>query len=154
MGRGSEPITVLKFRTMHPCRRAVIGGNEDYNGEDRRVSHKRADDPRLTRLGRLLRTFSIDELPQLVNVARGEMSLVGPRPELPHVVAGYEPWQLKRLVVRPGLTGYWQTKARNQGPMHTNTQYDCDYVDDLSLSTDVKILASTLPAILGEQRGH
>lgn len=151
VGRAGETFTVLKFRTMHPCRRIDDG---DFDGADRRINHKRADDPRLTRYGRLLRTFSLDELPQLVNVARGEMSLVGPRPELPNVVEAYEPWQYQRLMVRPGLTGFWQTKARNAGPMHENTQFDVDYVNELSLATDVKILSSTLPAILGEQRGH
>jgi lipopolysaccharide/colanic/teichoic acid biosynthesis glycosyltransferase len=138
VGLGGRPFTVYKFRTM-------------LRGVAQR--HKDPDDPRHTRIGRLLRRTSLDELPQLVNVLRGDMSLVGPRPELTQIVAGYEPWQHARHLVRPGLTGYWQTRARRLGPMHHHTLMDIQYLHDLSAWTDVRLLAATVPAVLWRQRG-
>jgi lipopolysaccharide/colanic/teichoic acid biosynthesis glycosyltransferase len=116
----------------------------------RRQTHKSPDDPRHTGLGRFLRTSSIDELPQLVNVLRGELSLVGPRPELPEVVEHYEPWQYERHRVKPGITGLWQvTERADDKPMHAHVDTDLRYVDSLSALTDARILLLTLPVLLG-----
>ncbi len=146
VGQGGRPFTVYKFRSMRPDRRATTPAEPP--GEERRVDHKSPDDPRLVPLGRRLRSASLDELPQLFNVLRGEMSLVGPRPELPSVVARYEPWQHRRHEVKPGLTGLWQIKARGDVPMHEGTELDLDYVDQVSLGTDLRILMRTPMALL------
>lgn len=149
VGLHGEVFDVLKFRTMRPCRRRqridVL--------HDRRRSHKSDVDPRHTRVGRLLRRYSLDELPQLVNVLRGEMSIVGPRPELVDVVASYPAPLHRRHVVKPGLTGLWQVSARSHGPMHENGQWDLAYVERLSLRTDLAIIARTPAAMLGAQPG-
>ncbi len=150
VGQGGREFTCIKFRTMHPDRRQQDQGTAA--GLERRVTHKSAADPRLTWLGRLLRMTSVDELPQLVNVLRGEMSLVGPRPELPSVVARYAPWQHRRHDVKPGMTGLWQVTARADTAMHEATEIDLDYLDRVSLKTDLAILARTIPALL-TQRG-
>jgi lipopolysaccharide/colanic/teichoic acid biosynthesis glycosyltransferase len=150
VGRGGRPFTVLKFRTMLPDRRAT---RLEFVGEDRRQTHKTLADPRHTRVGRFLRKWSLDELPQLVNVLRGEMSLVGPRPELPHIVERYQPWEHARHAVRPGLTGFWQTTARSDGPMKDFTHLDLEYVRTISFATDVRLLLATPLAALGAQKG-
>ena len=143
-GRDGEPFDVMKFRTMRADRRM----SRDPVAEDRRVTHKSDEDPRHTDLGRRLRKWSLDELPQLWNVVRGEMSLVGPRPELVDIVARYEPWQHQRHLVRPGLTGLWQISRRGEGLMHLYTDIDLEYVATVSLRTDLKILMRTIPAAL------
>jgi lipopolysaccharide/colanic/teichoic acid biosynthesis glycosyltransferase len=148
--RGTS-FRMFKFRTMLPDRR---GGQLPFVGPDRRLTHKSSDDPRHVPVGRWLRKWSLDELPQLLNVVRGEMSLVGPRPELMHVVHDYEPWQHLRHQVKPGLTGLWQVSQRGDGLMHEHTTIDLIYVDRLSLSTDLTILVRTVPAALGLRRGQ
>ena len=144
IGVDGEPFEVLKFRTMRPDRRAqcldVI--------HDRRRTHKSEEDPRHTTVGRVLRRYGLDELPQLVNVLRGEMSVVGPRPELDLVVEGYPPALHQRHFVKPGLTGLWQVSARGGGPMHENGQWDLAYVGRVSLRTDLQILAMTPRALI------
>ncbi len=133
-------------RSGHERRRAERRGTST----DRRLTHKSANDPRHTRLGRFLRTSSLDELPQLINVVRGEMSLVGPRPELAEIVARYEPWQHARHQVKPGITGLWQvTDRQHDDVMHHHVETDLDYLDQLSAATDLRILALTLPTVLG-----
>ena len=109
VGRHGVSFDVLKFRTMLPDRRRA---DVPISFPDRRCTHKSGADPRHTPVGRFLRRWSLDELPQLVNVARGQMSLIGPRPELASVVARYQPWQHERHDVKPGLTGLWQVTAR------------------------------------------
>jgi lipopolysaccharide/colanic/teichoic acid biosynthesis glycosyltransferase len=150
VGLGGRHFTVLKFRTMLPDRRR---GGAGWDGIDRRVTHKTTADPRHTRVGRFLRRWSLDELPQLLNVLRGDMSLVGPRPELPHIVEGYQPWEHARHAVRPGLTGFWQTTARADGPMKEFTHLDLEYVRTISFVTDVRLLLATPLAALGAQKG-
>jgi len=147
--RGKE-FTVYKLRTMRHDRRAA---RLPFNGPDRRVNHKSADDPRHTKLGRRLRKWSIDEIPQIWNVALGHMSLVGPRPELPEIVAKYEPWQHERHETKPGMTGLWQVTARGEIPMHEATDIDVAYVRDISFVGDMKIVLSTIPAMLRKQQG-
>lgn len=149
IGVDGEPFEVLKFRTMRPDRR---GQRLDVI-HDRRRTHKSDNDPRHTRIGRVLRRHSLDELPQLLNVLRGEMSVVGPRPELDSVVEQYPQALHQRHYVKPGLTGLWQVSARGSGPMHENGQWDLAYVDRVSLRTDLQILAMTPRALLGDTAG-
>lgn len=150
VGRFGEEFTVYKLRTMRHDRRVT---EADFTGPDRRVNHKSPADPRHTPLGRFLRKWSIDEIPQLWNVALGQMSLIGPRPELPYLVARYEQWQHMRHETRPGMTGLWQVSARGDIPMHEATELDIDYVRNLSFTMDLKILILTLPAMLGMRKG-
>ena len=149
IGADGEPFEVLKFRTMRPDRRAqrldVI--------RDRRRTHKSDADPRHTTVGRFLRRCSLDELPQLFNVLRGEMSMVGPRPELDSIVEQYPTALHQRHFVKPGLTGLWQVSARGCGPMHENGQWDLAYIGRVSLRTDLQILARTPRALVGENAG-
>ncbi len=149
IGADGQPFEVLKFRTMSPDRR---GQRLDVI-HDRRQTHKSDNDPRHTRVGRVLRRYSLDELPQLLNVLRGEMSVVGPRPELDSVVEQYPPALHQRHYVKPGLTGLWQVSARGSGPMHENGQWDLAYVQRVSLRTDLQILTRTPRALLGENVG-
>jgi lipopolysaccharide/colanic/teichoic acid biosynthesis glycosyltransferase len=149
VGLGGRPFDVYKFRTMrHDRRRRQVPVTHE-----RRTNHKRSDDPRHTRVGRLLREWSLDELPQLWNVLQGEMSLVGPRPELVELVERYEPWQHRRHAVKPGLTGLWQVSARGDGPMQLHCDLDIAYVESVSLRTDLGLLARTIPALLA-RRGY
>ena len=151
IGRDGEPLTLRKFRTMHPDRREP--GSTTFAGEDRRRTHKHANDPRLTRVGKVLRTWSLDELPQLFDVLSGRLSVVGPRPELPEIVARYEPWQHARHAVKPGITGLWQIKARGNGEMHEHTEFDIAYAQCVTFLSDLKILLLTIPAVLAH-RGY
>ena len=152
VGLDGKVFKVIKFRSMEPDRRA--GEPPAFVGKDRRINHKSEDDPRLTPVGRFIRKWSLDELPQLWNVLLGHMSLVGPRPEMVQIVERYEPWQHARHQVKPGVTGLWQISARGEVPMHEATHIDLEYVDSISLATDLRILAKTLPAALGSRTGH
>lgn len=149
VGRGGREFDVFKFRTMKQDRRRQHAPVP----QDRRRIHKSEDDPRHTAVGRFLRRWSLDELPQLWNVLRGEMSLVGPRPELIEVVARYEPWQHRRHAVKPGLTGEWQVSRRGSGMMHLHTDVDLEYVDAVGPVRDLEILLRTVPATIS-RRGH
>lgn len=149
VGLDGQEFDVLKFRTMRPDRRSL---RLDVI-HDRRRTHKSDRDPRHTVIGRALRRSSLDELPQLFNVLRGEMSIVGPRPELVSVVEMYPPALHHRHHVKPGLTGLWQISARGAGPMHENGQWDLAYVQQVSLRTDLRIMARTPAAIMGEHGG-
>ena len=112
------------------------------------LAPQKINDRRITRIGRLLRKFSLDELPQLINVLKGEMSLVGPRPEMPFIVKKYEDWQRRRLDVKPGITGLWQIIGRKNLLLHENLQYDFYYIRNQSLISDIAILLKTIPGIL------
>ena len=150
VGMGGRVFTVYKLRTMLPDRRTSF---QPFKGPEKRISHKRPDDPRITQVGRFLRKWSLDELPQLVNVLRGDMSLVGPRPELVDIVVKYQPWQHRRHSVKPGITGLWQVSERGERMMHQATEVDTDYVDNLSPILDLRILAVTPFAALGRRTG-
>ncbi len=145
IGRNGIQFTVFKFRTMLPDRRRA---DVPIAFPDRRRTHKSANDPRHTSLGRFLRRWSLDELPQLFNIVKGQMSLIGPRPELPSVVANYEPWQHRRHDVKPGLTGLWQVVARGGGPMELRTDLDVKYVQSISFKLDLRILRATMSALI------
>ncbi len=151
VGLRGRPFTMYKFRTMRLDRRVA---RRAFAGADRRVRHKSEADPRLVPLGRFMRKWSLDEIPQLFNVLLGDMSLVGPRPELVEIVRQYEPWQHRRHEVRPGITGLWQISDRANGVMHEQTALDLPYLELISFATDCKIIAQTVPAALWRQRGH
>jgi lipopolysaccharide/colanic/teichoic acid biosynthesis glycosyltransferase len=155
-GRYGQPFTLIKFRTMLPDRRRAGSGlaHGAYAGPDRRLQHKVLTDPRHTPLGRILRKWSLDELPQLFNVVRGDMSLVGPRPELIEIVDRYEPWQRGRHLVKPGITGLWQVSMRGSGIMHEHTDVDLRYVERVTAAGDCRILLATIPAVLGMRPGQ
>jgi lipopolysaccharide/colanic/teichoic acid biosynthesis glycosyltransferase len=148
VGHLGRVFTLYKLRTMKADRRT---DGTPFVGADRRVSHKTPDDPRITPLGRFLRKWSLDELPQLWNVIRGDMSLVGPRPELPEIVIGYETWQHRRHSAKPGLTGSWQISERGNAPLHECTALDIEYVNRLRFTEDVKILVLTPVAVLARR---
>ncbi|MBF6558006.1 MAG: sugar transferase [Acidimicrobiales bacterium] len=146
VGLHGRPFTVYKFRTMVPdaeARYAEIAKLSDTRG----AAFKMANDPRVTPLGRFLRTASLDELPQLWNVLRGEMSLVGPRPAPPREVEGYDIWHRRRLSAKPGITGLWQIEARFDEDFDDRAQLDLRYIDNWSLALDFKILVRTIPAV-------
>jgi lipopolysaccharide/colanic/teichoic acid biosynthesis glycosyltransferase len=149
VGRGGRRFTMVKFRTMLPDRRV----SQSFQAVDRRTCHKRDDDPRHTKVGRWIRKTSLDELPQLWNVIKGDMALVGPRPELPSVVERYEPWQHTRHEIRPGLTGLWQISNRAGGLANEGVHLDLDYMQKLSLVTDCKIVLRTVLVVI-QRTGH
>ena len=145
VGRFNQPFMLYKFRTMEHDRRQ---DKLPFVGTERRVTHKSAGDPRITPLGRLLRSTRIDELPQLFNVVKGDLSLVGPRPELASVVVSeYQPWQYRRHAVKPGLTGLWQVSDRGDLRLHECTEMELAYLDQVSLATDLRIILLTIPAM-------
>lgn len=151
VGLNGEVFNVLKFRTMGVNRRF----EKHSVNQDNRVTHKSDEDPRHTKIGRILRSLSLDELPQLINILRGEMSVVGPRPELESVVANKYPENLnQRHLVRPGLVGLWQIYARGNGPMHENGEWDLEYIEKISLLTDIAIVCKTPGAMFGANKGN
>ncbi|MFD9130431.1 sugar transferase [Kitasatospora sp. NPDC059571] len=151
-GRHGRPFAMLKFRTMHHgahAARAALAPQNEAGGHLFKLRH----DPRVTRVGRLLRRLSLDELPQLVNVLRGEMSLVGPRPLLLED-SGYTGRARDRLLVAPGLTGLWQVRGRSNLPWEEMLRLDLHYVENLSLRLDLGILLRTVPAVLTGRGAH
>ncbi len=147
VGENGRLFTMLKFRSMvvdaEKRRLEVVQTTGDGT-----VIHKQVDDPRVTRVGRFLRRTSLDELPQLFNVLRGDMSLVGPRPELPFLVERYEPWQRQRFAVPPGMTGWWQVNGRSERLMHLHTEDDLYYIRNYSPLLDLQILWRTVGVVL------
>lgn len=137
VGRDGELFDIYKFRSMHT------------NAPKYGMSPSTSSDPRVTRIGRFLRATSLDELPQLANVLLGNMSLVGPRPEMPFIVEGYNVAQRQRLQVLPGMTGPWQLSPCRVFPIHQNLHYDLWYIENRTLSLDLLILARTLFAMRG-----
>jgi exopolysaccharide biosynthesis polyprenyl glycosylphosphotransferase len=148
VGHHGVPFTLLKFRTMIDGAERLRPGLEPANEHGGGPLFKMRRDPRITRLGRLLRRTSLDELPQLVNVLRGEMSLVGPRPPLPEEVARYGVVELRRLAVRPGLTGLWQVSGRSELSWDEGLALDLAYADNWSVTGDLDVLARTVRAVL------
>jgi exopolysaccharide biosynthesis polyprenyl glycosylphosphotransferase len=150
IGEHGQRFKMIKFRSMYQDaeKRWQEVAQRDACG---RLIHKSSDDPRITSLGRKLRRTSLDELPQLFNVLWGEMSLVGPRPEMPYIAAEYEPWQWQRFRVPPGMTGWWQVNGRSEKPMHLHTEDDLYYIQNYSFWLDVRILMRTVVVVLS---GH
>lgn len=151
VGRLGATFTMLKFRTMCVDAEARLAELAPREGH---VLFKMACDPRVTRVGAFLRRYSLDELPQLINVVRGEMALVGPRPCLPSELAKYDDDPLRRLVVRPGLTGLWQVSGRSDLSWEESVRLDLDYVDNWSLGRDLAIVARTVRAVLGHSGAY
>lgn len=147
VGRSGRPFTIYKFRTMQSDADAQKVLYLDLNEADGPY-FKLQSDPRVTRVGRSLRRFSIDELPQVLNVLLGTMSLVGPRPALPSEVCDYPDWVRRRLAVRPGLTGLWQVSGRFLLSFPEGANLDVTYVDEWSLALDLRILARTPRVVL------
>lgn len=152
IGRGGVPFTMFKFRSMYDRssdehhRHAVaawLAGTPSSPG-----GYKSEYDPRITRMGKVIRTLSIDELPQLINVVKGDMSLVGPRPSMAYEREKYEEWYFERETVRPGITGLWQVSGRARLSAPEMIALDVEYVRRSSLLLDLKILAKTLPAMI------
>ncbi len=147
VGEQGRLFPMLKFRTMVPGAENLLHLVEHYDNQGNLI-HKQAGDPRVTQVGRFLRRTSLDELPQLLNTLRGEMSLVGPRPELPYLVNLYAPWQRRRFSVPQGITGWWQVNGRSDKPMHLHTGDDLYYIDHYSLLLDVYILFKTIGVVI------
>ncbi|MFJ8588897.1 sugar transferase [Streptomyces sp. NPDC093595] len=147
VGRDGKPFPMWKFRTMVVDADRLQGDLAAVNEHDGHMFKLRRD-PRVTPLGRFLRRCSLDELPQLVNVLLGHMSLVGPRPPLPEEVARYDPVELRRLSVKPGLTGLWQVSGRSDLSWHETVSLDLRYVDNWSPAWDITVMARTIRAVL------
>jgi exopolysaccharide biosynthesis polyprenyl glycosylphosphotransferase len=140
LGQHARPFSMYKFRSM---RVGVTQGSP---------AMKRAHDPRVTRIGKFIRQTSLDEIPQLFNVIKGDMSLVGPRPELPAVVRDYyQSWQYARFTVPQGATGWWQINGRSSRPMHLHTDDDLYYIRHYSLLMDVRIMLRTIPVVIKQE---
>lgn len=148
VGEGGRLFDMYKFRSM------VVNADKHEHtllkrdAEGRLVHEKTKDDPRVTRIGRFIRRTSIDELPQLLNILKGDMSLVGPRPELPSLVEHYEMWQRRRFAVPQGLTGWWQVNGRSDKPTHMKVEDDLYYIQNYSLLLDLQIMLKTVWVVL------
>ncbi len=159
-GRWGREFVMLKFRSMYvdadqevhrKFATQYINGSRTTGGNDTRGNlpvFKPANDKRISRVGKWLRRTSLDELPQFFNVLKGDMSVVGPRPELPVLVEQYEPWQRVRFAVPQGITGWWQVNGRSDKPMHLNTEDDIYYVRHFSLLLDIQIILKTVWVML------
>jgi len=145
VGRNGKTFRMIKFRSMMHDRRS---DNADFDGSDRRQTHKSLNDPRHTPVGRFIRKWSLDELPQLFNVVKGDMSLVGPRPELVRVAQAHNLVDHPRHLVRPGITGLWQVSRERSALLHENVHIDTEYVAHVTFLGDVKILLRTVGAVL------
>ena len=153
VGLRGRPFTILKFRTMRSgADRDVASLRSQHGVED--LMFKLKDDPRVTRVGRWLRRFSLDELPQLFNVIKGDMSIVGPRPPLPEEVARYEDWHFDRLEVPPGVTGLWQISGRADLSFDECVQLDVFYIENWSLVYELFILGKTIPVLLSRRGAY
>jgi exopolysaccharide biosynthesis polyprenyl glycosylphosphotransferase len=153
IGRGGRPFTFIKLRSMVRDADRKRQHLDHLNEADGPV-FKIARDPRITPIGRFLRTTSLDEVPQFWNVLRGDMSLVGPRPPIAEEVAQYEPWQLRRLDVRPGITCLWQISGRSRIGFQEWMRLDLEYIKHQSLPLDIKILLRTIPAVLSREGAY
>lgn len=164
-GLNGSPFRLYKFRTMNnhsgdePHRtyaQDFIRGkaNGNGNGKNGKPVYKLVEDPRVTSMGRFLRRTSLDELPQFINVLRGEMSVVGPRPHTSYEVDHYQDWHWRRLTIKPGLTGLWQVSGRSAVPFDEMVKLDLRYIDNWSLVLDSKIILRTLPVMLSGDGGY
>jgi len=152
-GLGGRRFVLLKFRSMVVNADELLADLSELN-EAEAPLFKMRNDPRCTKLGRWMRMFSMDELPQLWNILCGDMSLVGPRPPLPQEVEQYQPWQRRRLRMRPGLTCLWALEGRSQLRFERLTRLDLLYIDNWSVWLDLKILLKTIPTVLSGRGAH
>ncbi|MAK42842.1 MAG: multidrug MFS transporter [Spongiibacter sp.] len=147
VGKNGEQFSIYKFRSM--CTdRALHRQVESMSGDRDGICKKFVNDPRVTRVGQFIRKYSIDELPQLINVLRGEMSMIGPRPALPAEVAQYSEYQRGRLKALPGISGLWQVSGRADLNFDQQVELDLQYIRQQSLATDLRIALKTVPAVL------
>ena len=150
VGKNGKIFDMYKFRSM------VVNAEElkeklAHQNEMSGPMFKMKDDPRVTKVGKFIRKTSLDELPQLWNVLKGDMSLVGPRPSLPKEVKQFEKWMYKRLTVKPGLTCYWQVSGRNNIDFEDWMKLDCRYVDERNLWIDIKLIFKTVGVLFGDK---
>ena len=153
VGKNGKEFDMYKFRSM------VVNAEElkeklAAQNEMSGPMFKMKDDPRVTKVGKFIRKTSIDELPQLLNVLKGDMSLVGPRPSLPKEVAQFEDWMYRRLEVKPGLTCYWQVSGRNNIDFEDWMNLDIKYVDERNLWIDIKLIFKTVGVLFGDKNAH
>jgi lipopolysaccharide/colanic/teichoic acid biosynthesis glycosyltransferase len=148
VGENGRLFKMIKFRTMVENADQLRHLIDTVDEKGRVVQIKTPDDPRITRLGRFLRRTSLDEWPNFYNVLKGEMSLVGPRPEMPYLVDKYALWQRKRFAVPQGMTGWWQVNGRSDKPMYQHTEEDLYYVQHYSLWLDLQIIGKTVWVVL------
>ncbi|MEX2159806.1 MAG: sugar transferase [Dehalococcoidia bacterium] len=159
IGRGERLFTMIKFRTMYDgaddrlhresVHRTANGIRTETS--DGKLAFKSLEDPRITRVGKVLRAWSLDELPQLFNTLRGEMSVVGPRPALEYELPYYKTWHRRRFEVLPGITGLWQVKRKDQETFDDMMRLDVEYAQSCSVWNDIKLIAMTIPAIVRER---
>lgn len=147
VGKGGKVFTFYKFRSMVVDAEDKLKDLMDQNEMDK-IAFKMKNDPRITKVGRILRKTSIDELPQLINILNGTMSFVGPRPPLPSEVEKYNPYHMQRLAVKGGLTCYWQINGRSNIGFDEWVELDIKYINEMSLWTDLKIMFKTIHAVL------
>ncbi|HEY8489598.1 MAG TPA: sugar transferase, partial [Dehalococcoidia bacterium] len=156
LGKDRRPFTVLKFRSMyvdadeavHRWAVRQFAAGRPVAVVDGKPQYKPSDDPRITRVGRFIRTTGLDELPQLINVIRGEMSLVGPRPAIPYELEHYQEWHYRRFAVPPGITGLWQVRRGPETSLEDMVRQDVEYIQSVSPWLDLKILLATVPVVL------
>ncbi|MBS6503451.1 MAG: exopolysaccharide biosynthesis polyprenyl glycosylphosphotransferase [Clostridium sp.] len=153
VGLHGKEFKIYKFRSMVDGAEALKKSIEHKN-EMSGPMFKVRGDPRITKIGRFIRKTSIDELPQLINVLKGEMSLVGPRPSLPSEVEKFEAWMLKRLEVKPGLTCYWQVSGRNNICFEDWMKLDIDYVNNRNMQLDIKLIFKTIILLFGDKNAY
>ncbi len=152
-GKSMKPFRIYKFRSMcvdADARMSEMMKDNEQTGH----AFKIKDDPRITRVGKVIRKFSIDELPQLINIIKGDMSLVGPRPILTFQMEECSRYEQQRLIVQPGLTCYWQISGRANIAWAEWIEMDLDYIEDMSLWTDLKIIVKTIPAVLDREGAY
>ena len=153
IGKDGKPFKIYKFRSMIQNADHMIAQLEDQN-EIKGAMFKIKDDPRITKIGHFIRAHSLDELPQLINVLKGDMSLVGPRPALPSEVAEYTAYDKLRLKVMPGCTGLWQVTARNDADFDEMVELDIDYINNSSFFYDLGIIFKTIGVVIKPNSGY
>ncbi len=154
VGKDGSHFTCWKFRSMVVDAEAIKNMLSDSNEISDGPTFKIRQDPRITRLGKWIRKFSVDELPQLWNVVSGDMTLVGPRPPIPSEVAEYSSYEMQRLAVVPGITCLWQISGRSELPFTDQVRLDLEYIDNRSVLTDLLILIRTVPAVLSARGAY
>lgn len=153
VGLGGKPFTMYKFRTMYAGAEEQLDSILTLESVDNSI-YKRKDDPRVTLVGRFLRRWSLDELPQFWNVLKGDMSLVGPRPEEARIAALYDEWHRRRFAVKPGMTGPMQVHGRANLTLDRRVQLEIEYIEQFSIRRDIMLLIQTIPAVLKGEGAH
>jgi lipopolysaccharide/colanic/teichoic acid biosynthesis glycosyltransferase len=154
IGLDGKPFTMLKFRSMVENADKQLPDLDDLNEIDGGVLFKIRNDPRVTGVGRIIRRYSIDELPQFINVLKQDMSVAGPRPPLRREVESYDAVVMRRLLVKPGVTGLWQVSGRSDLSWEDSVRLDLSYIENWSMIGDLLIILKTLRAILGKEGAY